>query len=1078
LFHHYTRQDDILIGIPVADRDRPELESLIGFFIDTQALRTDLAGDPTFSELLGRVQRRLIDVYSHRSAPFERVLETVKVEHTLSYSPLFQVMFNWRERGAQLQFVGLPGLTVEALVVQNRISKFDLSFNLTEEFDDIVLEVEYSTDLFDDDRIVRMVGHYCTLLEAVAADPHRRVADLPLLTDSERHQILVKWNHIEADHPKERCLHELVEEQAQLAPEAVALVFEGLEMTYAELNHRANHLGAGLKEAGAGPRVVVGLCLERSMEMVIAILAILRSGAAYLPLDHNLPRARLAFMLEDAGVSLVLTCEKLREAIPAPEESILCIDKPDWPSRSANTCASSGAADPAYVMYTSGSTGAPKGVIVPHRAIPRLVRNANYIQISPNDVFLQLAPISFDASTFEIWGALLNGARLVIPPPHVPSLEELGRRVRDEKVTILWLTAGWFHQMADSQLAALRGLRYLVAGGEALSVAHVLKAARQLKNCQLINGYGPTEGTTFTCCFPVPASWAGGASVPIGRPINRTRVYILDSARNPAPIGVPGELYIGGDGLACGYLNSPELTAGKFVTIDLGGGVSERLYRSGDLARWLTDGNIEFIGRMDNQVKIRGFRVEPGEIESALAAHPRVREAVVVALPDHADTLRLIAYVVGRPGQIADAAELREYLGSKLPDYMVPSGFVMLDALPLSTNGKVDRKSLPKPEFQAAADRFLPPSTPMEMALAKIWREVLGVKQVGLRDNFFDLGGHSLLAIQLVGEIRRQMKFDLPVREVFQQPTFGALAKTLVSQNVSERRSNLVELQAGTKSTDLFFLIDDGSMGLFKLGRLIGDSWPIYASVALLPEEILRASAKWQFSKFPKLNQIVGKHVALIQSRQSSNPLILLGHCFGGRIAFEVAHLLQRAGQEVQAVFLLDTWMKGPTSRWWWKRTWLQAHLQKLSQQGPRYFWRKSRRRIHLEKDRLAERLQLAIHDEFNLHVPWPIIQRIHRYAVKGYVPRVLHTRGCLFVSKDDWASIAFRKRENSLGASELFANGVEVFDVPGDHVTILDEPHLPELAQCIRLALANLHSSQALQEDPEPMRAEAVPAQ
>lgn len=762
LLQRLTLQDDIIAGCPFAGREEVETEGLIGFFANMQALRTDLQKDPIFPDLLRSAGEVALGA-SFQQTPLTQIVKA------LGTRSLFQVVFGYQDDFTENWT--LPGIHATRMDLDSGTAKFDLTVLVTEMSRDLRIRLEYKTALFDAATVTRWAGQYRTLVEGILRDPRRRISEYPLTTPEEGRKLLELGNPPPAADEADRCVHELFEAQAASTPEAIALVFEGETMSYAELNAAANRLAAKLKEAGAGPGVVTGLCLERSMEMIVAILAILKSGAAYLPLGYSLPKARLSFMLEDAGAALVLTRQSLYEYIPAGERTIHCIDEPVWPTRGGKAHPAVKPTDPAYVMYTSGSKGAPKGVVVPHRAIPRLVRNAGYVQIRSDDVFLQLAPITFDASTFEIWGALLNGARLVIFPPDMPSLEELGRRLREAQVTILWLTAGWFHQMVDAQLAELQGLRYLLAGGEALSVPHVLKAVRELKGCQLVNGYGPTEGTTFSCCYPVPATWPGGASVPIGRPINGTRVCILDPGRNPAPIGATAELYIGGDGLACGYLNRPELTAEKFVTVG-----TERLYRTGDLTRWLPDGNIEFIGRMDNQVKIRGFRVEPGEIETTLMTHPVVREAIVTARPDHSGTLQLVAYVLCDPCQ---TGELRDFLQGRMPAYMVPSHFVPLAEFPLTANGKVDRRALPAPNVSPKPEGAAPPRTSTETLLAGIWREILERDEVGINDNFFRLGGHSLLATQVVSRLSQALKVEIPVRMIFEAPTIAALARAI-----------------------------------------------------------------------------------------------------------------------------------------------------------------------------------------------------------------------------------------------------------------------------------------------------------
>jgi amino acid adenylation domain-containing protein len=780
LLQRCTLQDDIIVGSPFAGRDEMETEDLIGFFVNTHALRTNLAGDPSFVQLLNQVREVTLSASSRQQAPLHHIVRALGTDRNLAAHSLFQVAF-----GLQRDFTegwSLPGLAATRLDLDNGASKFDLTVLVTEASRHVRIRFEYSTDLFDAVTVERWARQFRLLVESIVAEPWRRISEFALDAPEERRQWLARGEGLVTPYERDSCVHEIFEAQAAQTPAAVALIWEDGSMSYGELNHRANLLAARLEEAGARVDTVVGLCLERSMEMILGLLAILKTGAAYLPLDPANPRPRNAIMLEDAQAGLILTRDSLRGVVPARCEQILCIDEPDWPSSLQNAGSIAGrgpkSTDLAYVMYTSGSTGRPKGVAVPHRAIARLVRNTDYIQFTAGDVFLQLAPISFDASTFEIWGALLNGAKLVIHPPHMPSLEELGRLLQREKVTSLWLTSGWFNQMVDGQLASLQGLRFLLTGGESLSVPHVLKAARELKYCQLINCYGPTEGTTFTCCYCVPRNWSGRASVPIGRPIANTRVYILDASQNPAPEGSAGELYIGGDGVARAYLNRPELTGAKFVANPL---AHQRLYRTGDLARWLPDGNIEFIGRKDEQLKIRGFRVEPGEVEAALTSHPAVRDAVVVARADYSGTQQLVGYVVLRPGTPATNLQLREFLAAQLPFYMVPSHVVPLEKLPLTPNGKVDRRALPAPEnSQTTPERIkVAPRNATEVLLVDIWREILQCDQIGIHDNFFHLGGHSLLATQIVSRVARAVGVELPVRVVFEAPTIAAMAQAV-----------------------------------------------------------------------------------------------------------------------------------------------------------------------------------------------------------------------------------------------------------------------------------------------------------
>ncbi|HWS53455.1 MAG TPA: amino acid adenylation domain-containing protein, partial [Pyrinomonadaceae bacterium] len=778
LLYHYTGQSDILVGSPVAGRTRAETENLIGCFVNTLVLRTRVEGRETFRELLGKVREACLGAYAHQDAPFERVVEEAQPERSLSHSPLFQVVFVLQNTPAGE--TNPAGLGVSPFRVEGATSKFDLMLTLTETGGRLAGGFEYSTDLFDAATVERMAGHFRELLRGAVERPGQRVAELPLLTEDER-RALLGGEAGRAPLP-EACLHELFEEQVGLRPEAVALAFAGEQLTYAELNARADRLALRLRRHGVGPESLVGVMLERSADLVVALLGVLKAGGAYLPLDSEYPKERLAFMLEDAAPRVVLTRRSLAAALPESGAALLALDDEGEaaPAPAGGPPHSASPDNLAYVIYTSGSTGRPKGVAVTHRNVVRLVKGADYAELDPAQVFLQFAPVSFDASTFEVWGCLLNGGRLVVMPPDTPSLEELGRVVNESGVTTLWLTAGLFHQMVDERLEDLRGVTQLLAGGDALSARHVNKYLQTLTpGRRLVNGYGPTESTTFACCHRMEAGAEVGESVPIGRQISNTRAYVLDATLRPSPAGVIGELYLGGYGLARGYLNRPALTAGRFVPDPHSGEAGARLYRTGDLVRRRADGLLEFVGRRDGQVKVRGFRVEAGEVEAALLGHASVRECAVAARGE-GGARRLVAYVVPEAGAgAADAAGLREHLRGRLPDYMLPSQFVTLESLPLTPNGKVDRGALPAPEPPQAGVAYVAPSTELERTLAGIWADVLGVERVGTDDGFFELGGHSLLLIQAQSKLREALGREVAMVDLFKYPTVRALAAYL-----------------------------------------------------------------------------------------------------------------------------------------------------------------------------------------------------------------------------------------------------------------------------------------------------------
>ncbi|HET7460811.1 MAG TPA: amino acid adenylation domain-containing protein [Longimicrobium sp.] len=771
LLSKYGAGGDVVVGSPVAGRTRRELEGVIGFFVNTLAVRADLSGAPSFREALRRVRGSLLGALAHQELPFERLVAELRPGRSASVSPLFQALFTLAEPAAPVAWPA--GVRVRRVEPAGATSKFDLVLSLALDGGGIRGELGYAAELWEAGSIARMARHLERLLDAVSRDPEAPLSSIELMDDAERALVVDTWNHTGEAYPSEVPIHRLFEERAARAPAAAAVVCGGARLSYGELNERANRLARHLARRGVRTEARIGVCLERGPELVAATLAVLKVGGAYVPLDPGSPAARLAFMLADAGVELLVTRESLRGALPAGAAAVVSVDGDAGaiaaePGQNLWGTNGAGAGTLAYVMYTSGSTGTPKGVAVEQRSVVRLVRGARYLSLDRDEVVLGAAPVSFDASTLELWGPLLNGGRVVLVPQATPSLEELGNAIQAHGVTTLWLTAGLFHALVRERLDDLRGVRQLLAGGDVLPVDAVARVRERFPRLRLINGYGPTENTTFTCCHTVPAGWDGGP-VPIGTPISNTRVYVVDDALRPVPPGVPGELCAAGDGVARGYLNRPALTAARFVPDPFGGRPGARMYRTGDRVRWRADGTLEYLGRLDAQVKVRGFRVEPGEVEAVLRGHPGVDDCVVEARAEADGGRRLVAYVVGR----AEANELRAHLRARLPAYMVPSTFVSLERFPLSPNGKVDRRALPAPG--ARADTYVAPRTPLEEVLAGIWRELLGTDRVGVHDGFFELGGHSLLAMRAVSRVRTALGVELPVRALFDHATLAAL---------------------------------------------------------------------------------------------------------------------------------------------------------------------------------------------------------------------------------------------------------------------------------------------------------------
>jgi len=802
LLFRYTGQDDILVGSPVANRNRTETEPLIGFFVNTVVLRTDLTGNPSFSDLLSQVKKVATDAQAHQDVPFEQVVSALLPERNLSYSPLFQVMFDL-QHSSSIGQLELPGVITTPLPIEIVISKFDLSLGIEERGEELVSCFEYSSDLFDTDTIVRMAGHFQTLLTAIVANPDQAIGKLPLLTEKEQHQLLVGWNQTHSDYPENKCIHQLFEEQVQRSPDANALEQEGEQLTYHQLNAKANQLAHYLQSLGVGPEVLVGIYLERSLLTVIALLAILKAGGAYLPLDPNYPQERLADILDDAQVSVLLTdgrgggrgdpapTVKLKDFLPNNKAKIILLDA-DFQVISAqseeNPVSDVTPENLAYVIYTSGSTGKPKGVMIPHRGLVNHGKAmiAEYA-ITSHDRVLQFASFSFDVAAEELFPTCLGGATLVMRPAQMfTSFAEFAQFLAAENVTVVNLPTPywqeWVLELSQGKSTIPQSLRLVVTGSEQV-LPERLALWQQLVNDSVmwVNAYGITETTiTATVYQPIISSnLATTNSVSIGRPIANTQIYILDHHLQPLPIGVPGELHIGGAGLARGYLNRPELTAEKFIQHSQ----FNRVYKTGDLARYLPDGNIEFLGRIDHQVKIRGFRIEIGEIEALLAQHPQVRTSAVIVREDNPGNKQLVAYIVPQK-QSNIQTELRNFLKQKLPNYMIPAFFVIWESLPLTNSGKVDRRALlasGEVTSNIATENFVLPHTPIQEIVAGIWRDVLKLEQVGIHDNFFELGGHSLATIQVISRLRSAFEIDLPVRYLFEEPTIAALANALTS---------------------------------------------------------------------------------------------------------------------------------------------------------------------------------------------------------------------------------------------------------------------------------------------------------
>ncbi|MGD1000436.1 MAG: amino acid adenylation domain-containing protein [Candidatus Brocadiia bacterium] len=1099
LLHRYTMQTDIVVGTPIAGRNRTELEGLIGCFVNMLALRTDLSGEVTFRELLRRVHRTVLGALEHQDVPFEKVVEATRPAREQGCLPLIQIVF---------EFLNLPDeqaadgpLRLERLELEPQTAQFDAHLCVEPKEGGLHCSMTYNPALFDAPAMDRMLGHFRALLIALAADgAGRRISELPLLTGPERQQVLTDWNRTATDYPKDKCVHQLFEEQVARTPGAVAIVDADAQWTYSELNARANRLARRLQALGVQPGAMVCIYAEPSSEMLAALLAILKAGAAYVPLDPSFPKDRLAFMIEDAGASILLASQRLSEAVPTSKVTVVHLEEEDAAAGpEINPDAAVEPDDLAYVIYTSGSTGQPKGVAVPHRAVVRLVMNTDYVRLDASSVMAQASNSSFDAATFEIWGALLNGGRLVIVPKQallVP--RELDALVGRQGINVLFLTTALFNEYAREMPSLFGRLRVMLFGGEAADPQSVAEVLRRSPPERLLHVYGPTEATTFATWNLVERVQDGMRTVPIGRPIANTTAYILDGNLNPVPIGVAGELCIGGPGLARGYLNQPELSAERFIRHPFSNEQDARLYKTGDLARYLPIGDIEFIGRLDHQVKIRGFRVELGEIEAALSRHPAVKEAVVIAREDIPGSKSLAAYVTAKQLRTPSITELQRFLEKILPDYMVPTTFTPMDSIPLTPNGKVDRLALPEPppERPALDSVCLAPRNAVEERLARIWGNVLGVEPIGVQDNFFELGGHSLAAARLFAEIEEVFGKSLPLPLLLQAPTIEQLAAALRRDGRDEPGTFITGIQAKGSRPPLF-CVETLNAGIFvHLARRLGPEQPCYG---LHPLGLPR-------SRKPRVSieSLAARYLEEVRKVQPKGPYFLCGMCTGGVVAYEMAQQLKARGDEVAFLALLDTF--SPPARWlnyaslcpgWGfierrvrrgsgdvrdlsqpQSDGQAAYVRQLARPEPGFIAQQFQRGAkHLRNlsqltldgqaayvRRLAAGRAARVEAARGLN---KYLRQLAAYsrtllraggrAGRWYRPKLYQGRLILFLANETTPRLRHGAR---LAWRELATGGAEVYSVPGVHELILSEPNVRVLAGYFKAHLEEAQTS------------------
>jgi amino acid adenylation domain-containing protein len=1060
LLHRYTGQTNLLVGVPIANRKHSEVEGLIGLFANTLVMRTEVSGDATFEELLDRVKRTALGAYEHQDMPFEVLVRLLQVRRDASRSPLFQAAFTLQDFPEVK--LDLAGLEVTPFPVSVHTSRFDLTLAVRPGALGLMATMEFNSDLFTRERTQQMLNHWQAILMDAAGNPAKRVSEISLLSPPEKHRILVEWNSTEMDYPRDKCIHQLFMEQALRTPDEVAVRCGAQELTYLELDRRSNLLVRNLRELGVVPEMRVGVCVERSVQLLVGLLGTLKAGGAYVPLDPHLPPARLATILEDAEAPFLVTERSLAPLCPGFTGTRVFLEESTSREDATLPEVEVSSANAAYVIYTSGSEGRPKGVVVEHRSAVNLLHSMRTEPgFHPQDVLLAVTTIAFDISVVELFLPLSVGACVVIVPDAIradgPALAAL---IGSSGATFFQATPATWQMLLHSGWKGDRKLKALT-GGEALSAD---LADQLLDQCgELWNVYGPTE-TTISC---LEARIRKGDAITIGGPLANTLAYVVDPHGQPAPIGVPGELLIGGAGVARGYLKLGELTAERFIRNPFSSDPAARLYRTGDLARWRPDGNIEFLGRLDTQVKVRGFRIELGEIETELRAQPELRDAVVSNRVSAHGDVQLVAYLVAKAPEKPDTAMLRSRLEERLPDYMLPNAYVWLDQLPLTPSGKVDRRSLPAPE----TDRGVPqtdshPISLIEVELIRIWRRFFQRDDIGRHDNFFALGGHSLLATRLATEIDKVLGRKLPIAALFQSPTIGSLAARLSDENWVPTWSSLVPLQPQGSGSPLFFVHGLGGdlYQMVSLARLMPPDLPCFGIQAV--------GLDGKSERHATVEDMAAHYVSELISFQAEGPFYLVGYSLGGLIAFEIAQQLRRTGRRVALLALLDT-RPSPAIPWFYYALAMSVyiprgllrHLRPLWElpSGERFdyfrkYWKWMRFLIfENNRSRAAADVTPLLND--------PSAESKH--SVDYYYAASRSYQLCHYPGKVD----AFVSEDSNLGWrlywKRLSTGGASFHRIPGPHIEMFSEPNISFLAKSLNAVLQRRRADEQLYASP-----------
>lgn len=1051
LVYRYADRQDILVGTPTSHEH--------GLTTDLLVFRTDLSGNPTFLQVIERTRQVVAAAYDHRDLGFDRLIELLELETSPSYHPLVQVMFSWAQSSDDVRGRSQSPENVKITPAKSDLAQstpLDLSLHLKQSETGISGQFKYSPDLFDPATIERLTIHFQTLIASIIANPDRSIDQLNILSDSERQQLLVGWNQTQTNYPHQ-CIHQLFEAQVARTPDQIAVVFEQSQLTYRELNERSNQLAHYLRTKGVGKNVLVGLYLERSLHMVIGLWGILKAGGAYVPLDPAYPKDRVAYILADSQAKVLIADPHLLTSLPQHQAEIVSLTQSqaeiDRQPRS-NPTLTTDPADLAYVIYTSGSTGNPKGVEVCHQSQANLLAHLQHTPgLTSSDTLLAVTTICFDTSTADMYLPLVVGAKIVLVSSEVAADGfQLLAQLTGSGATFLQATPVSFRLLLAAGWQGSPTLR-VVSTGEAL--ARDLADALLDKVAELWDLYGPTETTVWSTGAKINGlrrvnNYQGALEL-IGKPIANTQAYILDRYLQPVPIGVPGELHIGGDCLARGYHNLPELTAAKFIPNPFSDEPTARLYKTGDLTRYLADGNIEYIGRIDNQIKIRGFRIELSEIEGLLAKHSAVKQVAAMVREDRS-TRRLVAYVVAKTAQKPTVKSLREFLAAKLPDYMIPAAFVFLDLLPLTPNGKIDRRALPMPSYTRQLDNaFVASQDDVELQLTKMWEQALDVRPVGVEDNFFDLGGHSLIAVKLLSEIDRVWHQKLPLATFIAAPTIIQFAHLLRQSSGSTSWPSLVKIESNGSRPPLFCIHPVGGNVLeyYPLADQLGSDQPLYGIQSQGLDGIQ--------SPLTQIEVMAANYITEIQSVQPDGPYLLVGYSFGGLVAFEIAHQLLSQGKKVSLLALLDTESPSLSNIRPALSTTIAIHLRNLQQL-------KLPSQIKYIKDRIVFRLMYQhkkssqkefMLDNWDVELP-PVYRRVMEANFQAgidYVGKFYPGKITLFRSSIQPITQFLHP---DLGWSDI-AETIEVFDVQGYHSDLLKDPYIQALAQKLQLCVDQL---------------------